>query len=78
VITGTVMQVYSTGDFVLDDGHGALTVLMQANTSVLNLKGSEVIRQYIQSSNTVQVTGSLSGTNLTAQTIVVQTTKDGV
>jgi hypothetical protein len=78
VLTGLVMQVYSTGDFVFYDGHTTLTVVMLANTSVINLRGSEVIRQYIQTSNTVQVTGSLSGSNLTAQTIVVQTTKDGV
>ena len=78
VITGTVMQVYSNGDFVLNDAHGAFTVVMQASTSVINLRGSEVIRQYIQASNTVKVIGSLSGSNLTAQTVVVQTIKDGL
>jgi hypothetical protein len=51
---------------------------MQANTAVLNLRGKEVMRQYIQPANTVEVTGVLVGATLTAQTVVAQTTKDGV
>jgi hypothetical protein len=72
------MQVYSTGDFVLFDGHVNLQIVMQANTAVLNLRGKEVMRQYIQPANTVEVTGVLVGATLTAQTVVAQTTKDGV
>ena len=77
-LTGLVMQIDSTGDFDLTYGNVRLRIVMQPTTVVLNLRGKEVIRPYIQPSNNVQVTGTLVGTTLTAQTVVVQTTKDGV
>ena len=77
-LTGLVMQIDSTGDFDLTYGNVRLRIVMQPTTVVLNLRGKEVIRPYIQPSNNVQVTGPLVGTTLTAQTVVVQTTKDGV
>ena len=77
-LIGLVMQVDSSGDFDLTYGNVRLRIVMQPTTAVLNLRGKEVIRPYIQPSNNVQVTGTLVGTTLTAQTVVVQTTKDGV
>ncbi len=77
-LIGLVMQVDSSGDFDLTYGNVRLRIVMQPTTAVLNLRGKEVIRPYIQPANYVQVTGALVGTTLTAQTVVVQTTKDGV
>ena len=76
LVTGQVKQIYSTGDFILDDGHVTYTVVMSPTTAVINLRNRQVPRQYIQVAESVQVTGTVSGSNIEAQTVLVPTTKD--
>ena len=76
-VTGLVMQIFSTGDFLLNDGHVSYTVAMSLTTKVVNLRRREVPVQFIQVANSVQVTGLLTGSTITAQTVLVPTNKDG-
>jgi hypothetical protein len=75
-ITGLVMLIYSTGAFRLSDGKSQYTVDMTLTTSVINLRGREVPRQFIQVAGSVTVTGSLSGSTITAEVVAIPTNKD--
>jgi hypothetical protein len=76
-MTGYVMQIYANGDFVLSDGSHTDTIAMTLTTSVVNLRGREVPRQFIQVAGSVTVTGPLSASTITAEIVSVPTTKDG-
>ena len=53
------------------------TVVMTPTTSVINLRGRVVPFQFIQVANSVTVTGQLTGSTITATTILVPVNKDG-
>lgn len=71
------MQLLTGGDFKLSTGSRTYTIDMTATTSVVNLRGREVPRQFIAVAGSVSVTGRLSGATITAETVLVPTTKDG-
>jgi uncharacterized protein YjdB len=80
-VSGQVTQetLDSTGllsSFLLSDGT-IYDVVLAPTTSVVNLLGHEVPRQFIQVANPVTVEGLLTdATTIQAQVVVVQTTKD--
>ena len=76
--SGSVQQIYSTGDFVLVSGPLTYTVVMMPTTTVVNLRGRRVPQQYIAVSGTVEVTGILEDGKIIAQNVLVPTTKDDV
>lgn len=76
--SGSVQQIYSTGDFVLVSGPVTYTVVMLPTTTVVNLRGQRVPRQYIAVSGMVEVTGTLEAGKITAQNVLVPTRKDDV
>jgi hypothetical protein len=77
VVNGVVMSLDSISAFNLSDGHVTWHIVMLDNTSVINLRGKEVPRQYIQPSGTVRVTGTIQGSTVTAQQVLVPVNKDG-
>ncbi|MEI7618252.1 MAG: hypothetical protein WCK14_06480 [Actinomycetota bacterium] len=79
VVSGYVTIVYSTGNFVLSDGSNAYHIVMLPTTSVRNQRGSNLVRQYIApGGNTFTVSGLIVGSVITAQSVVVPITKDGL
>jgi hypothetical protein len=74
--TGYVQQVDSTGDFILASGAVSYTVVMSPTTAVVNLRGRAITRLFIRVSGSVQVTGTLAGSKISAQSVLVPTTKD--
>jgi hypothetical protein len=76
-VSGVVSQVYSTGDFVLNAGALRFTVMMSPTTTVLNIRGRQVPRQFISVSGPAEVTGKVSGSTIAAETIRLPTRKDG-
>jgi hypothetical protein len=71
---GEVKQILPNGDFILDDGHQEYTIAMSSTAKIVNLGGKEVTRQLIQVVGSVQVTGTLSGSTISAQTVLIPTT----
>ncbi len=76
--SGSVQQIYSTGDFVLVSGPVTYIVVMLPTTTVVNLRGQRVPQQYIAVSGMVEVTGTLAAGKITAQNVLVPTRKDDV
>ena len=76
--SGSVQQIYSTGDFLLVSGPLTYTVVMMPTTTVVNLRGQRVPQQYIAVSGTVEVTGILEDGKIIAQNVLVPTLKDDV
>lgn len=74
--SGYVQQIYSTGDFLLVSGPVTYTVVMLPTTTVVNIRGQRVPRQYIAVSGLVDVTGTLDTGTITAQSVLVPTRKD--
>jgi len=75
-ISGYVEQIYSTGDFILNTGTLRFTIMMSPTTAVLNVRGRQVPRQFIAVAGPVEVTGTVAGATISAQTIRVPTRKD--
>lgn len=73
---GYIQQIYSTGDFVLVVGNINYAVVMSPTTMVLNLRGRQIPRQFMGAAQSVTVTGTLAGSTIHAQTIVVPTRKE--
>jgi hypothetical protein len=76
-ITGQVMLIYSNGSFRLNNRVKNFKVVMRPTTSVINLNGREVPRQFIQVANKVTVTGKRVGSRITARVVKIYTRKDG-
>ena len=72
-IAGQVRQVLDNGDFVINDGKVDYTVAMSSSTKVVDLNGAEASPDDIQVDGSAQVTGLLSGTTITAETVMVPT-----
>ncbi len=70
-VAGTVKTILPDGDFVLDDGHTDYTVSMSATPSIVDLDGAAATADLIQLGGSVQVTGTVSGTTITAETVIV-------
>src|SRR3954463_4166168 len=75
-VSGYVEQIYSTGDFILNTGTLRFTIMMSPTTAVLNVRGRQVPRQFIAVAGPVDVTGTVAGATISAQTIRVPTRKD--
>jgi hypothetical protein len=76
-VTGTVMQIFSNGNFTLSERKQVDTIVMQLTTLVINLRGREVPVQFIQVAGSVSVTGMRNGSTIDAQSVLVPTMKDG-
>ena len=76
-VTGTVMQIFSNGNFTLSESKQVDTIVMQLTTPVINLRGREVPVQFIQVAGSVSVTGMRNGSTIDAQSVLVPTMKDG-
>jgi len=66
--------MFAGGGFVL--APGGYTVVMSPTTSIVNDLGHIVPAQFIATGGSVDVTGVLSGTTITATRVVVHTTID--
>ena len=75
-VAGLVTQLSAAGDFILTDADTSYSVAMSRTTKVINLPGREVPRQFIKVAGSVQVTGTLSGSTISAQTVLIPTKKD--
>ncbi|HEX3089727.1 MAG TPA: hypothetical protein VHQ23_13820 [Ilumatobacteraceae bacterium] len=70
-VAGTVKTVLPDGDFVVNDGHTDYTVSMSSAPSIVDLDGATAAADLIQLGGSVQVTGTVSGTTITADTVIV-------
>jgi hypothetical protein len=70
-VAGTVKTVLPSGDFVVDDGRTNYTVVMSAGATITDVDGATAAADLIQLGGSVQVTGTLTGTNIIAQTVIV-------
>jgi hypothetical protein len=70
-VAGTVKTVLPDGDFVVDDGRTDYTVAMSSEPTIVDLDGATAASDLIQLGGSVQVTGTVSGTTITAQTVIV-------
>jgi len=72
-VVGTVQKVEPSGDFVINDGHVDYTIAMSPAVKIEDLGGAELSRDAIQVSTSIQVTGPLTDSTISAQTVVVPT-----
>jgi len=75
-LNGVVAAIFAGGNFLLTVGPKGYTVAMSPTTSIVNLDGHIVPSQFIAVNGSVEVMGPLSGSTVSAQTVVVQTHKD--
>jgi len=75
-VDGYVEQIYSTGDFILNAGNVRFTIVMSPTTAVVNIRGRQVPRQFISVSGPAHVTGTVSGSKVVADTVLLPTRKD--
>ncbi len=73
---GLVMLIRANGNFKVSNGVRTYAVVMSPTTRVINLRGREVPRQFIQVANWVTVTGRRTGTTIRATTVLIPTRKD--
>jgi hypothetical protein len=72
-IVGRVQRVDPSGDFVINDGHVEYTIAMSTAVKIADLTGAGLSPDVIQANSSIQVTGALTGSTITAQTVVVPT-----
>jgi hypothetical protein len=72
-IVGTVQKLDPSGDFVINDGHVDYTIAMSPAVKIADLGGTQLSPDVIQISTSIQVTGALAGSTITAQSVVVPT-----
>jgi flagellar basal body L-ring protein FlgH len=77
-IAGQVRQVLANGDFVVNDGKVDYTVTMSATTTILDVNGAQASPDDVQLDGSAQVTGLLSGSTITAETVTVATPRADV
>jgi len=70
-IVGTVQRIDPSGDFLINDGHVDYAVAMSTAAEVTDLTGAKLSPDAIQVNSSVQVTGALTGSTITAHTVVV-------
>lgn len=72
-IAGQVRQVLANGNFVVNDGKVDYTVTMSSTTKVVDLNGAEASPDGIQVDGSAQITGLLSGTTISADSVTIPT-----
>jgi hypothetical protein len=75
-ISGYVAQIDPNGDFILDTGTVRFTVVMSPSTTVVNVRGRQVPRQFISVAGPAKVTGTVTGSRIAADSVVLPTRKD--
>jgi DNA/RNA endonuclease YhcR with UshA esterase domain len=70
-IVAAINKIADNGDLVVNDGNGDFTVVMSPSPKVVNLDGKAVGKELIQVGLSVQITGLLTGTSVSPQTIVI-------
>ena len=76
-VTGQVMLIFASGNFRLSTGTRAYRIVMRPTTSVINLRGREVPRQFIQVANKVTVWGRRIASRIVARQVMVTPAKTG-
>jgi hypothetical protein len=69
----TVTKIASNGDLEVTDASGGFTISMASKPKIVDLAGKSVASDVIQVGLTVQVTGLLEGSNMTAQNVIIPT-----
>jgi hypothetical protein len=72
-IVGTVQKLDPSGDFVINNGHVDYTIAMSPLVKIADLGGTQLSPNVIQVGTSIQVTGALAGSTITAQSVVVPT-----
>jgi uncharacterized protein YdeI (BOF family) len=70
-IVGTVERVDPNGDFAINDGHVDYTIAMSTKVKIADLAGADLSPHAIQVNTSIQVTGALAGSTITAESVVV-------
>ena len=70
-IVAAINKVADNGDLVVNDGNADYTVVMSPSPKLVNLNGKKVGKELIQVGLSIQITGLLTGTSLSPQTIVI-------
>jgi hypothetical protein len=69
-VVGTVNKVLPNGDFVANDGHTDYTIVM-SSAKIVDLNGATVAAERIQLDESVQIIGTVSGSTIAAETVIV-------
>jgi hypothetical protein len=75
-IVGKVNTILPNGDFVVNDGHADYTIAMSSTASIVDLNGAVVTAKLIQLDGSVQITGTLEGSTISAQKVIVPTSQE--
>ena len=70
-IQGQITKMLADGSFEMSDGTNRYTVALPPTTKIVDLKGADVVRGLIVAGIAVQVTGALSGTQISAQNVLI-------
>jgi hypothetical protein len=77
-VVGTVNKLIPNGDFVVNDTHSDYTIVMSSNPKVVDLTGVTATAAAIQLDDSVQITGTLTGSTIEAETVIVPTKPEPV
>ena len=72
-VAGDVTRLLPGGDFSLNDGRTDYDISMARSPNVVDVDGAEVIGNAMEVGESVQVTGTVAGHTITAQTVIVPT-----
>jgi hypothetical protein len=77
-VAGSITKILPNGDLGLNDRRVDYTITMSSSPKIVDQNGADVTRDVIQVGGTVQVTGTLTGTTIAAQTMIVPTNPEPV
>jgi len=70
-VAGPVRQILDTDHFVINDGQTDYTIVTSAATKLVDVNGAPMTADSITVAGLVQVTGTVDGTTIDAETIVL-------
>lgn len=72
-VVGTIKQILPNGDFVANDGNADYTIAISSTTKMVDRNGADVTKESLQIAGSVQITGTLIGSTINAQSVLVPT-----
>ena len=77
-VVGTINKTLANGDLVVNDGHVDYTITLTSTAQIVDLTGVAVARDRLHVDQSVQITGSLSASTITAQTVLVPSNQGSI
>ena len=70
-VAGKITNILPNGDLALNDGRSDYTIAMASSPKIVDVNGTEVTGDAIKVGEAVQITGTIGGKTITAQTMIV-------